>query len=225
MSSGRVFLLESPNALDLLEGTGETSSLSKVCRLFGHDISSFLIRDKSELRKTLLYISSVGWSNKNSEVPIFIHFSSHGNDDGLAIGAEDVRWKKLAKEIIRAFKKIYKQGSYNGPIVLIISSCGSNKQKLTDQFIKENKNDNSFIPPKYIFVFDDTEVGWHDAVVAWTIFYREAPNIDFLDEDMKEDVMRLLIKIEHLDFGTIRYFRWDNSSNKYKTYPDPNRSA
>ena len=60
MSDSRIFLLESPNALDLLEGTGETTSLSQVCRLFGHEVASFLIRDKRELRQTLMYVGSVG---------------------------------------------------------------------------------------------------------------------------------------------------------------------
>ena len=37
-----------------LEGTGETRSLSQVCQLFGHDVASLLIRDKRELKQTLM---------------------------------------------------------------------------------------------------------------------------------------------------------------------------
>ena len=75
MSDGRIFLLESPNALDLLEGTGETTSLSQVCKLFGHDFASFLIRDQQELGQTLMYISSLGWRKRRGKLPIFIHLS------------------------------------------------------------------------------------------------------------------------------------------------------
>ena len=107
MPSGRIFLLESPNALDLLDGIGETTSLSQVCKLFGHDIVSFLIRDRSELNQTFMCISSVGWREERGNLPIFIHISTHGNDSGLAIGSDFVSWKELSALVIRAFQEIY----------------------------------------------------------------------------------------------------------------------
>lgn len=100
MSVGRIFLLE---------GTGETTSLAQVWKLFGHDITSFRIRDRKELSQTLMYISSMGWRRKRGKKPVFIHLSAHGSDDGLAIGPDDIGWAKLARLVVKTFSKIYGQ--------------------------------------------------------------------------------------------------------------------
>ena len=124
MAFGRVFLLESPNALDHLAGTGETASLSHVCALFGHDISTFLIRDKHELKQTLMYVSSMGWQRKRGTLPVFIHVSAHGNDEELTMGRDSVPWAHLAALIVKTFEGIYsRRKPYGGPIVLVISAC------------------------------------------------------------------------------------------------------
>ena len=141
MSDGRIFLLESPNALDLLEGTGETTSLVQVCKLFGHDIVSFRIRDRKELRQTLMYISSVGWRSDSGEVPIFIHFSAHGSNDGLAIGIDDVTWDELAKLVVKTFRAIEEGGSYKGPIVLVVSACHTDGKTLSKHLRRAYRED------------------------------------------------------------------------------------
>ena len=219
MSVGRVFLLESPNALDLLEGTGETTSLSQVCRLFGHDVSSFLIRDTCELSQTLMYISSVGWRKKRGKLPMFIHLSAHGNNTGLAIGADHVPWQELTARIVAAFRAIYaRRKPYAGPIVLVISACGTNGPTLTMYLRQAYEKDALTWPPEYVFVFEDTEIDWRDAVVIWTMFYREAPNIDFMAKSKKNDVQELLDRHKGSGFGNLRYFRWDRRNESYKTY-------
>ena len=219
MPFGRIFLLECPNPLDLLEGTGETTSLSQVCRLFGHDISTFLIRDSRELRQTLRYIGSLGWRQNRGKRPLFIHLSSHGNDDALAIGVDDVSWAKLAALTIETFQGIYSQPTpYAGPIVLVISACGANGRSLTRRLAAANQKERLEWPPEYVFVFEDDEIDWRDAVVTWTMFYRQAPDIDFLDPSDKGDVQQLLDTVDHSGFGTLRYFRWDVDEGSYKTY-------
>ncbi len=221
MSSGRIFLLESPNALDLLDGTGESTSLSQVCRLFGHDIASFLIRDQQELNQTFMYISSVGWRKERGNLPIFIHISTHGNDDGLAIGTDFVSWEQLSTLVIETFRNIYdydlEREPYQGPIILVVSACGTNGMKLTE-YLRAAYQDNELEwPPEYIFVFEDTEIEWQNAVVAWTMFYKEAPNINFLDSGDRASVQELLNRISGAGYGNLRYFRWDRDRHHYRT--------
>ena len=226
MSDGRVFLLESPNALDILEGTGEITSLSQVCKLFGHDIASFLIRDKRELSQTLMYIGSLGWRKMRGKVPIFIHFSAHGTNKGLAIGSDDVPWKKLAAVVIETFGKIYSQRKpYAGPIILVVSACETDGESLCRQLRAAYCKDKLEWPPEYVFVFEDAEIDWRDAVVTWTMFYREAPGINFLCVDKKKAVKELLNRISRSGYGNLRYFRWDRESGRYKTYAAENRSS
>jgi len=69
------------------------------------------------------------------------------------------------------------------------------------------------------FAFEDTKVAWRDAVVAWTMFYREAPSIDFLAADSKGDVRGLLKRVRNSGYGSLRYFRWDWQNRQYKTFP------
>jgi len=220
MSAGRIFLLESPNALDLLEGTGETTSLSQVCKLFGHDIASFRIRDRNELSQTLLYISSIGWRRKRGKKPIFIHLSAHGTNDALAFGPDDVTWEELAELVVKTFREIYREPSfYKGPIVVVVSACDTDGQTLSEHLRVAKQNGKLKWPPEYVFVFDDAEVDWRDAVVTWTMFYRHAPRIDFLDKK-KGAVRRLLKRVNRSKHGKLRYFRWDRESVDYETFPE-----
>ena len=219
MADGRVFLLESPNALDLLEGTGETTSLLQVCKLFGHDIASFLIRDERELSQTLMYIASLGWRQNPGDVPIFIHFSGHGSNKGLAVGSDDIPWQKLAAKVIKTFETIYSQDvPYLGPIILVVSACNTDGHILCKSLMSAYRKDKLEWPPEYVFVFENTKTDWRDAVVTWTMFYREAPGINFLREDKKNDVKQVLNFVNQSGYGKLRYFRWDRDSEKYKTY-------
>lgn len=220
MSTGRIFLLESPNALDLLEGTGETASLSQVCKLFGHDIVSFRIRDRNELRQTLFYISSVGWRKDSGEVPIFIHFSAHGSSRGLAIGRDTVTWEELAALVVKMFREIYKEPAfYGGPIVVVVSACHTDGKALSRHLRDANRRDKLEWPPEYVFVFDDATVHWRDAVVIWTMFYRDAPRVDFSDTSGKGPAQELLRRLNRSKYGKLRYFRWERQGEKYRTYP------
>lgn len=202
MSDGRIFLLESPNALDLLEGTGETTSLVQVCKIFGHDIVSFRIRDQKELSQTLMYISSVGWRPDLGKVPIFIHFSAHGSNDGLAIGPDTVIWGELAKLIVKTFREIYDEGGfYKGPIVLVVPACHTDRKTLSKDLLRAYQKETLEFPPEYVFFFDDAEIDWRDAVVTWAMFYRDAPGIDFSDASEKDSVQRLLRRVNHSGYG------------------------
>ena len=212
---GRVFLLESPNPLDLLEERGERSSLENICKLFGYDVASFLLRDSRELKQTMMYLSAITHLDNAGDAPLFIHISSHGNSDGISIGSDSIVWKKLTKIILDTYDNL---DSYSGPIVLIISACGASDQEITSFISERYDNDEILNPPDYIFVFSEDEIGWRDAVVTWTIFYRYAMKLNFLDVDKKSigGVQEVLLRIGKSGFGTLTYFRWDGE--KYKRF-------
>lgn len=225
MPVGRVFLLESPNALDYLDGTGETASLANVCKLFGYKISTFLIRDVRELDQSLIYISSIGWGEKQDDLPIFIHLSAHGNNKGLKLGQDDVSWSCLAELVVKTYDGIHNpSATYPGPIVLVISSCNTDGTQLTENLTRSNRENLLSSPPSYVFVFEDKEVDWYDAVVTWTIFYRWAATIEFDAKRKIGGVQRFLKKLNRTGFGKIRYFRWDHKKKRYRTYPRVGRS-
>lgn len=209
MSVGRVFILESPNPLDLLENRGERLALEQVCKLVGYDAVTFLVRDRAEFHQTCRYISSIE-GDENEKTPLFLHISVHGNATGIAVGRDTLDWQELAE----ATQDMYEHLKfYHGLIVFILSACGANKQKLTAKLTKGMKGEKSaFIPPEYLFVFSDDTVLWDAAVVTWTIFYREAVELDFTD---KSAVKKLLDKLQKSGFGNLKYYRWDSNDKKY----------
>src|SRR6266540_5606719 len=176
MVTGRVFILESPNPLDLLENRGERLALEQVCKLVGYDAWTFLLRNAQELKQTFSYISSIK-GDKDDKTPLFIHVSVHGNDSGIGVGSDGITWGNLVETVQQMYTHLQ---YYLGPIILILSACGANKQKLTAGLTKgDNPAHKPFIPPEYVFVFSNDTVLWPDAVVTWTIFYSEASKLDF----------------------------------------------
>ena len=166
-----------------------------------------------------MYVSSLGWQENSGDVPIFIHVSSHGTTTALSFGPDDIAWDKLTKYVIRLFRGIYSHEGYEGPIVLVISACGASEQTLTKSLTQAYKRKQIEHPPEYLFVFDDTTVDWRDAVVAWTVFYREAPRIDFRCDEDSEKVQDLLNRLKRAQLANLRYFRWDYGQRTYMNYP------
>lgn len=212
-TKGKVFLLESPSALDLLEERGERTSLQQVCKLFGYDATSFLLRDTADLKQTFLYIGSIGGIDDAGDSPIFIHLSVHGNSEGIVVGSDDLSWKDLADIISQTYDNL---DNYDGAIVLILSACGANRQKFTSFITNMHEEGHIKNPPDYVFVFSETEISWRSAVVTWTMFYHDANYLDFLTRKKGEvkRVRELLNRIGHTGFGTLIYFRWDGTVYK-----------
>lgn len=99
----RIFILESPNPLDILEGRAEGPSLKKLCRLIGHESEVFTLLSKYDLSKVMKFVSTIhGKCIKECCDPdpdICIHISAHGGEEGLQIGGDFVIWEKLLKSI------------------------------------------------------------------------------------------------------------------------------
>lgn len=218
METGRVFVIESPNPIDLLKNRGERSVLEQVCKLLGYSATTFLVKGISDFVETCSYISSIP-HNSQDTTPLFLHISMHGNRDGLALGRDDLSWNKLAEVLQEMYDELQ---YYKGVIILIISACGANNQQLTDILTKKiaGKSENEqFVPPEYMFVFSDDTVSWQDAAVAWTIFYRQVIGIKYNNFSEVQEVLR---RIYNSKFGNLKYFRWDGK--KYRYY-DPSSSA
>ena len=213
----RVFVLESPSPDDLLSSTNERSSLEQVCRQFNHDVASFLLLDKRELRATLKYVGSIGgFKVRNKRAPLFIHISSHGDKRGLYFGMDHVRWKELSDLISDAYKEL---DDYKGPVILILSACNSKPEKLTKHLKKIADANGLDNPPEFILSFASKTVYWQDAVVTWTVLYKRANNLDWNSTAKgRSRVQRLLDGLYNADLGKLIYFRWDKDRHLYRWY-------
>lgn len=211
----RVFIIECPNPIDLLQGRNEGKSLEQICKLVGHEVISFHPKSKRDLIKVCKYISSIDREHDGSDspdLPLCIHISSHGEEDGLWFGKDLVSWNELldALEPICTKKSIYK-----GEKILTISACEAKEQRLTEKIRKRRKLHRAFHPPKHFFVTGSEEVYWKDAVVAWALFYNKIPNTNL---SKKKKILNVLELIEKAELGEIHYYRWSAGKKKYTGY-------
>lgn len=205
----KIFIIESPSPNDLLDERNEKSSLENMCKIFGHQSTSFTTYSKEELIKTINYISLV---KIEDEEVLCLHFSCHGNNDGLAFGADFLTWLNFTKILA----PIFKRNKLSIKTIVVISACGANGQIITD---KINQLDieirKKLIPPAYFFVYNQDKVLWRDALLCWAILYHQLNSItDF----SKTVVQSILNRIKFADFGDIIYFRWDTKKLRYMKF-------
>lgn len=214
----RVCLIESPSAMDLFMGHTETDTLSEVCRLLGHEFAAVTVRSNDEFKTAVRHLTSIDESHASKarqSLPLCLRLAAHGNKDGLAMGADDANWEFVAN-VLRQFSKEMKH--YTGPLVLILSSCEAEFQKITGFFRRFAADSPGFRPPAFIFTTVSNkkgEVYWRDSVVAWSIFYHQTGAAVLSD---REEMKTVVDKIRLVGAGALKYFRWDSEMRSYKSY-------
>lgn len=215
----RIFILEAPDPMDLLQGRSEREALEKVCKLIGHEVFTFHVKSKSELKTISKYISSIDSEHdetNNANIPLCIHISAHGNKNGLGFGYDFIKWKELFKCLKPLFSEL---DDYEGNTILVISACRASNQELTDFFEDEFENDDDFIPPIYLFVTMGSPL-WDDALVSWANFYHQLPKVNL---DKKAEIQTILNRSNITESTRIRYYRWDEEEESYKQYTSKKR--
>lgn len=213
MNKLRLFIIECSNPIELLEGVSESQCLEKVCKLAGHDVATFQVLSKEQLKTVCDYISTISIRNRKNGLLLCVHLSAHGNENGLTFGKDFVEWNSLF-EVIQPICRITEGCD---KIVFVISACGAGKQKLTQKIGMECKEDNQVVPPKYLFVIMDEIISWQNAVVLWTVFYHQLSGVS-LDDTSKGKIQNILDKIKRLGVGGIQYHRWDDNEKRYLDY-------
>ncbi|THB70640.1 MAG: hypothetical protein D6B25_19805 [Desulfobulbaceae bacterium] len=211
----RVFIIECPNPIDLLQGRNEGKSLEQICKLVGHEVCCFHPKSKEELVMVCRYISSIDREHDGSDspdLPICIHISSHGEEDGLFFGKDLVSWNELLQALEPVFTK---KSIYKGEHILTVSACEAKDQQLTKRIQKACKENHALKPPKHLFVTADEDVYWNDAAVAWALFYNKIPKTKL---SKKKKIVEVLTLIEKAELGSIHYYRWQEKKKKYQSY-------
>lgn len=223
LSRIRVFVIESPNAIDLLKGRGEVPTLTTVGRLLGHEVASLVVYSKRQFEEALKYISSIDNNPKvqrnivtkrakRFDAPLCVHISAHGNSDGIAIGADDVSWQELAMAVSPVCREMHQ---YWGKIVFVLSACGAGCQQFSHELAVLEKQEGLQDIPAYIFVTADKVISWQNAAVAWAVFYNQLRGASLDNKKSIQDVIR---RVKDACDVTLRYHRWDAEKQKYRTW-------
>ena len=216
----KLFIIESPNPMDLLQDRSEMRSLEQICKMFEHQVATFFVKSKQEYIDTIKYISTLDKSHdkfNNCDEPLCLHISAHGNSDGIAFGNDNLSWDELYKNSIPLFELF---GEYPADRILVISSCQAANQKVTKS-IKGLLEGSSIEPPSYLFTSGIDNVAWIDTITCWTLFYRLIRKENLRD---KTKIMKILDKINSLNLDKITYFRWDSRDMKYYKYTEMKRT-
>tara|TARA_R110002073_G_scaffold299268_1_gene466192 strand:+ start:10052 stop:10714 length:663 start_codon:yes stop_codon:yes gene_type:complete len=211
---GRIVVIESPNPLDVLQGRSEAQTLAAACKLIGYETATYMVRSLRELRETIQYVATIAQDHDDSSattIPLVVHVSCHGDDDGLQFGQNELSWKQLAGVV----KPLCTMGFYDPGFVLSISACGAGKQKLTSTLTEDIKLDDGIRPPRYVFVTADDEVSWDDATVSWVSLYHQLGGHN-IDHRLK--IRDALPAITTLTGVTLKYFRWVKTDSCYKFF-------
>jgi hypothetical protein len=55
----RLFIIEAPSPMDLLQNRGEAPALEEACTLIGHEVASLTAKSKAELKQLCHYIADI----------------------------------------------------------------------------------------------------------------------------------------------------------------------
>ena len=211
----RIFIIECPNPIDLLQGRNEGKSLEQICKIVGHEVSNFHPKSKEDLETVCNYISSIDSEHDgfdSPDLPLCIHISCHGEKGGLWFGKDLISWNELLESLEPLYSK---KSIYKGDKILTISACDAKSQKLTKKLQKKWSTSKKFKPPKHLFVTAADDVYWNDAVVAWALFYNKIPKTKLAKT---KKVVKILSHIQNAELGCLHYYKWSKKNGIYQAY-------
>jgi hypothetical protein len=209
----RLFIIEAPSPMDLLQNRGEALALEKACTLIGHEVASLSTKSKAELKHLCQYIADIDsdQDRRNRKgVPLCVHIAAHGNEDGLGIGEDLVEWDQL----FDILKPLCMMKDYDGDFILVLSACEASEQQLTSHFTKK-ATDAAMWPPVYVFTTADAAPTFPDALVSWVVSYHQLPRVSLTD---KKAVKEVLTRVKAAGATTLKYSRWDRAKHRYLHY-------
>ncbi len=212
-SNLRIFVIESPDPMDYLSQREERGALEKICKLIGHEVTTFRVLSKAEFKCICKFISQIDASKSEdprNPPPICIHISSHGNKSGLALGKDFVSWKQLFLHLQPLCKTL---PHYDSSVFLVISACMAGFQQLTKEIesgflAKPGK----LVPPHYLLINTNEELQWDDSLISWAVFYHQFPKVQWRQ---KGDIQNILKKVHEIGAAKIKYYRWESKKTKY----------
>ena len=216
----RIFIIESPSAIDLLRKRTEAQVIESIAHLLGYDAATMSVKSGAEFKHALKFITSIDERHDDREkarCPLVVHIACHGSPDGLGVGPDILTWHDLADALVRFEKRTE---DYSGPFLLVISACHAREQSITGELEKIARSKPDFRPPRYLFLTpgdEDGSVFWQKVVASWTVFYQQMSGIDLND---RTAIQTLLDRIALVDAERIHYYRWSLLQNPLHPPPE-----
>ncbi len=166
----KVYIIESPSFLDIIDDRREGEALSKILSLAKIKNDVYSVSDTETLEIAFNRIADDINSIKKDLGGVYIHFSLHGSTKGIALSDKTfLHWKSLFTFIKDFNNKIdyvkLPNGIHLSPTYLAFSVCDGYSAKLIKNFDEDTYS-------TYSALIGPTEpVSWSDSLLAYSIFY------------------------------------------------------
>ncbi len=159
-----LYIIESPNPVDILDGRKEGEALMMSLRLAEIKSIYFQIANQQMLEKVMRRISDDLQQRGDTVFIPVIHISAHGNERGIALTSEEViSWETLGNLLYDLKGRMGLSTVEPGTAVLAMSTC----QGLHGYQVSRS---NSRAP--FSLMFGPTKnVEWADSLTAWITLY------------------------------------------------------
>jgi hypothetical protein len=156
--NGFVYVIESPSDVDLLDGRSEGRVLCQALKLAGIPHWYSLVTSPKTFEMSLQERLVQSLKAHPNMLPI-LHFSMHGNNEGIQISSGDfLSWTQLRHAIAPLNNQM------NGSLLISMSSCmGGSGCRMA---MHDEKS-----PSFWALVGNSGEALWSDAAVAYVTFY------------------------------------------------------
>lgn len=206
-SSAFVHIIESPAPSDLLDGRTEGRTLNSFLELADISSSYSLATNEDTFYESIS--DRLAHSVSAFRVPPILHFSGHGNEEG--IGLTDgtlIEWRNLAPHL-----RPINEG-LNGTFLVCLSSCRGATGGLMALNAKQPL-------PMQAVVASKGTVGWHESAIGYLTFYH---HLLVLERTVDESVAAMNVASGRDDFVQIEGAKVQNLAKQFAAYSEQERN-
>lgn len=212
----KVYVIESPNANELLHKIGESDPMVRILNLFQIDCESYLVINRMTFQMCMEQISEdIIRCDKilGKELTAYIHLSCHGSKDGISLTSDKLSWFDIAEELEKVNGKIglFGKGDLKyGRLTFCMSAC----EGLFAKNITQYKFHSSFA----VLVGPTEKPTWQQTLTAYSSFY-----YSMIFNNMKATAS---IKNMNASIGKENYFEvfrsdnFDKRLDEYKAFKE-----
>ena len=166
--SSKIYIIESPSTNDVEVGINEGQTLSSAFKLARLNNAYFIVNDRESFIETFNKIASEIKETLDNKTPMpFLHFSLHGNKNGIGLTNNDfIDWKEFRKILMKFNHEV----GFVKDNFMVFSRVSISMSVCWGIYAMEMFIPNK-LPPFYSLIGPTEKVDWVDSLVAFVTFY------------------------------------------------------
>ncbi len=170
--TSKIYIIESPAKEDLAKGRTEGAALCEILKLADIPHAYFTVTDIDSFKTVFADVAAQINGSKDEHADVALHFSMHGNKDGLGLmSGQFLNWLQFAKLVVDFVSEVgtFKHptsGKRFCPVKLHFSVCyGFNAKALKEL---------SSVDLYWSLVGPTEPVNWSDSLIAFATLYHNS---------------------------------------------------